>query len=86
MIQPHKSECRGGARQTANQSTNGLDFATGTSNSKAISTLFAELALSGYEVRAMQAGGYVAANHFISRRCETLEDLYALAQEVGAAE
>lgn len=86
MNLPHKTECRGGVRQATNQSANGLDFATGTSNSNAISTLFAELALSGYEVRAMQAGGYVAANHFVSRRCETLEDIYALAKEVGAAE
>ena len=39
-------------------STNDLNFATGTRHSKAIATQFAELAIRGHAVHQLKDGGY----------------------------
>ena len=84
MIQPHKSECPGGAGQTANKKTEALDLLTFANVSKPLSSLFGGLFMLGYEVYALLDDGYLVTHRGTSFRCETLKDVYSLAQKVGA--
>ena len=65
-----------------NKSTNDLDFPTGQRQRKDESTLFARLALAGYEVRSCGYSDYVVSINRISEYCSDMRELREFADLV----
>lgn len=81
--QAHKSECPGGAGQDAEQSTNDLNYATGTHLSKAESSLIARLALAGHSVHPLRVAGYLVSKYGYTHHASDLEGLRVFAVRLG---
>ena len=63
--------------------TNDLNFATGTRHSKAEVTQIAELALAGHAVHKGRSGDYLVCKYGLSRYCQDFEELQAFARKLG---
>ena len=84
MSAAHKSECRGPARQVANENTNTAILSTAQKTGKTEATLIAKLALRGFAVHRLEVGGYLVAKWNLTRHCADLSELESFAQKVGA--
>ena len=62
--------------------TNDLNFATGTRHSKAIATQVAELALRGHEVHQLTDGGYLVCKYGYTHHAPDFEALQAFARRL----
>ena len=69
--------------ETNTQSTNDLEFATATPNSKAESTLIACLALAGHSVHPLRKDGYLVSKWGYVLCAGDLDDLRAFAVRLG---
>ena len=65
--------------------TNDLNFATGTRRGKAQATLIAELALAGHAVHKGCSGDYLVCKYGLSRYCQDFEELQAFARRLGVS-
>ena len=66
--------------------TNDLNFATGTRHSKAIATQVAELALRGHEVHQLTDGGYLVCKYGYTHHAPDFEALQAFTQRLGVTQ
>ena len=84
MRAAHKSECPVAAGQYAkNLNTNELDFATGTRQRKAESTLLARLALAGHVVQRGNCNDYTVCKWGLTYYAQDLSELIAFATRLG---
>jgi len=63
--------------------TNDLNFATGTRNSKAIATQIAQLAIAGHAVHALAKGGYLVCKYGHTFHADDFAELQAFARRLG---
>ena len=63
--------------------TNDLNFATGTRRGKAEAKVLVQLALGGHMVHRGQYGDYLVSKYGLSRYCEDLDDLQDFARQLG---
>ena len=88
MTAPQKSETPAGGPGIAEESIgNGRIVAPTDSNSKAVTTLKAQLAIAGHAVHELAGGGYlVVATKWagICRECPDVSALAAFARQIGA--
>ena len=63
--------------------TNDLNFATGTRRSKAIATQIAELAIRGHAVHQLSDGGYLVCKYGYTHHAPDFEALQAFARRLG---
>ena len=68
---------------TASQSTNDLNFATGQRPGKDIATQIAELALAGHAVHKLQCGDFLVCKYGYSHYAQDFEALKAFARKLG---
>ncbi len=64
-------------------STNDLNFATGTWRSKAIATQIAELAIRGHAVHELASGGFMVCKYGHTFEATDFADLQAFARRLG---
>ena len=64
-------------------STNDLDFATGTRQRKAIASLIAQFALTGHEVHRGDDGDFLVSRWGLSRWCADFAELKIVARKLG---
>ena len=64
---------------------NTVNSASEVRNSKALSTLLAQLALRGYAVHQLRDGGYLVSNHRYSYRAGNFASLRDFAQILGVS-
>ena len=65
--------------------TNDLNFATGTRRSKAEATQIAELALAGHAVHKGKPGDYLVCKYGMSRYCQDFDELQLFARKLGVS-
>ena len=65
--------------------TNDLNFATGTRNLKAIATQIAELAIRGHQVHQLKDGGYLVCKYGYCYEAKDFAELQAFARRLGVA-
>ena len=65
--------------------SNDLNFATGTRHRKAEATQIAELALAGHAVHKGKCGDYMVCKYGLSRYCQDFDDLQAFARKLGVS-
>ena len=65
--------------------TNDLNFATGTRRSKAEATQIAELALAGHAVHKGKSGDYLVCKYGMSRYCQDFDELQLFARKLGVS-
>ena len=67
--------------------TNDLDFATGTRHRKAEAeaTQIAELGLAGHAVHKGKTGDYLVCKYGMSRYCQDFDELQAFARKLGVS-
>ena len=63
--------------------TNDLNFATGTRHSKAIATQIAELAIRGHEVHQLKDGGFLVCKYGHSFHAADFVELQSFARRLG---
>ena len=63
--------------------TNDLNFATGTRRGKAEAKVLVQLALGGHTVHKCEFGDYLVSKYGLSRYCEDLDDLQDFARQLG---
>ena len=63
--------------------TNDLNFATGTQNLKAIATQFAELAIWGHAVHQLKGGGFLGCRCGHTFHTDDFETLQAFLRRLG---
>ena len=63
--------------------TNDLDFATGTRHSKGITTQIAELAIRGHAVHQLQDGGFLVCKYGHTFHATDFAELQAFARRLG---
>ena len=83
MTALHKSECPGGAGQSAEKHSNDLNFATDTRKSKTESNLRAMYAIAGHTVHTLKDGGYLVSKYGYTHHAIDLNGLQAFAVRVG---
>ena len=66
--------------------TNGLNFATGTRHSKAIATQVAELAIRGHQVHQLKDGGYLVCKYGYCYEAKDFAELQAFARRLGVTQ
>jgi hypothetical protein len=66
--------------------TNDLNFATGTRHSKAIATQIAELAIAGHTVHALANGGYLVCKYGHTFHADDFAELQAFARRLGVSQ
>lgn len=66
--------------------TNDLNFATGTRQRKAIATQIAELAIRGHAVHPLVNGGYLVCKYGYTHHAPTFEALQAFARKLGVTQ
>ena len=66
-----------------NDTTNDLNFATGTRRGKAIATQIAELAIRGHAVHLLKDGGFLVCKYGYTHHAPTFEALQAFARRLG---
>lgn len=66
--------------------TNDLNFATGTRHSKAIATQVAELALRGHAVHQLKDGGFLVCKYGHSFHAIDFAELQAFARRLGVSQ
>lgn len=64
-------------------STNDLNFATGTRRSKAVTTQIAQLAIAGHAVHQLADGGYLVCKYGHTHHATDFEALQAFARRLG---
>ena len=69
--------------ETNTLNTNGLDFATGQRQRKAITTLIAELALAGHAVHELRCGDFLVCKYGYSHYAQDFDALQAFARRLG---
>ena len=65
--------------------TNDLNFTTGTRPGKAEATQILELALAGHAVHKGRSGDYMVCKYGMSRHCLDFGDLQAFARKLGVS-
>ena len=83
MTKPHKSECPGGAGQSADQSTNDLDFPTGQRQRKELITLLEQLALRGHLVIKGPQNDFHVCKYGYAQYCHDFGELHTFAVRLG---
>jgi hypothetical protein len=63
--------------------SNDLNFATGTRQSRAVATLIAEFALAGLAVLKGGCGDYLVSNYGMSLYCQDFAELQTFARKLG---
>ena len=66
--------------------TNDLNFATGTRHSKAIATQIAELAIRGHAVHQLKGGGFLVCKYGYTFHAIDLAELQAFARRLGVSQ
>jgi hypothetical protein len=66
--------------------TNDLNFATGTRHSKAEATQIAELAVRGHEVHLLRDGGYLVSKYGHTHHAVDFAALQAFARRLGVSQ
>jgi hypothetical protein len=66
--------------------TNDLNFATGTRHSKAIATQVAELALRGHTVHQLKDGGFLVCKYGHTFHAADFAELQAFARRLGVSQ
>ncbi len=66
--------------------TNGLNFATGTRHSKAIATQIAELVIRGHSVHQLKDGGFLVCKYGHTFHAIDFGDLQAFARRLGVSQ
>ncbi len=82
----HTNEKAPGAINTeglATDTTNDLNFATGTRHSKALATQIAELAIRGHAVHQLKDGGFLVCRYGCTHHAADFEALQAFARRLG---
>ena len=69
-----------------NDTTNDLNFATGTRHSKAIATLVAELAIRGHSVHPLKDGGFLVSKYGHTFHAIDFSELQAFARRLGVSQ
>jgi hypothetical protein len=67
-------------------STNDLNFATGTRRRKAIATQIAQLALAGHVVHEGAHGDYMVCKYGLSLYCQDFDELQLFARKLGVSQ
>ena len=67
----------------ATDTTNDLNFATGTRRSKAIATQIAELAIRGHAVHQLKDGGFLVCKYGHTFEATDFAELQAFARRLG---
>lgn len=70
----------------ATDTTNDLNFATGTRRSKAIATQIAELAVRGHAVHQLIDGGFLVCKYGYTHHAPDFEALQAFARRLGVTQ
>lgn len=65
--------------------SNDLNFATGTRQGKAEATQIAELALAGHAVHKGRCGDYLVCKFGLSRYCQDFAELQTFARKLGVS-
>ena len=65
--------------------TNDLNFATGTRHGKAEATQIAQLALAGHAVHKGKSSDYLVCKYGLSRYCQDFEELQLFARKLGVS-
>ena len=66
--------------------TNDLNFATGTRHSKAIATQVAQLAIRGHAVHQLKGGGFLVCKFGHTFHANEFADLQAFARRLGVSQ
>lgn len=66
--------------------TNDLNFATGTRQSKAIATQIAELAIRGHAVHQLKGGGFLVCKYGYTHHAPDFAELQAFARRLGVSQ
>jgi hypothetical protein len=66
--------------------TNDLNFATGTRPSKAIATQVAELAIRGHAVHQLKDGGFLVCKYGHTFHANDIAELQAFARRLGVSQ
>ena len=66
--------------------TNDLNFATGTQHGKALATLIAQLAIAGHAVHISQHGDFLVCKYNWARYCKDFDALQAFARQLGVTQ
>ena len=66
--------------------TNDLNFATGTRHSKAIATQVAELAIRGHAVHQLKEGGFLVCKYGHTLHAINFVELQAFARRLGVSQ
>lgn len=66
--------------------TNDLNFATGTRHSKAIATQVAELAIRGHQVHQLKDGGFLVCKYGHTFHANDFAELQAFARRLGVSQ
>ena len=88
---PHTDPTNGKAPGAINtegletDTTNDLNFATGTRHSKAIATQIAELAIAGHAVHTLANGGYLVCKYGHTFHADDFAELQAFARRLGVS-
>ncbi len=85
----HTNEKAPGAINTeglATDTTNDLNFATGTRHRKAIATQMAELASRGHAVHLLKAGGFLVCKYGHTFHAIDFAELQAFAHRLGVSQ
>ena len=69
----------------ATDTSNDLDFATGTRHRKAEATQIAELAPAGHAVHKGRNGDYLVCKSGLTHYCQDFDDLQAFARRLGVS-
>jgi len=70
----------------ATDTTNDLNFATGTRHSKAIATQVAELAIRGHAVQQLKDGGFLVCKYGHTFHANDFAELQAFARRLGVSQ
>ena len=66
--------------------TNDLNFATGTQQGKAAATLAAQLAIAGHAVHRLTSGGYLVCKYGYTHHAKDFDALQAFARKLGVTQ
>lgn len=81
-----KAPCAINTEGLATDTTNDLNFATGTRHRKAIATQIAELALRGHAVHLLKDGGFLVCKYGHTIHAIDFAELQAFARRLGVSQ
>lgn len=81
-----KALCAINTKGLATDTTNDLNFATGTRHSKAIAMQIAELAIRGHAVHQLKDGGFLVCKYGHTFHAVDFAELQAFARRLGVSQ